>query len=357
MAERPVRRPRKPHTAEVVRTERLTPHMQRVVLGGEGLAAFTAGTSTDHYVKLLFPAEGVEYPEPFDLERIREEFPREQWPVTRTYTVRSWNPELRELALDFVIHGDEGLAGPWAARARPGDVVRFNGPGGGYAPDVEADWHLLAGDESALPAIAAALESLPADAVVRAFVEVAGPEEEQKFDSGVEVVWLHRGERPVGGPLVDAVRGLAFPRDGCTPSSTARPASSRSCAPCCGWSARSRGRTCRSPATGASATTRTAGSPPSASGTPRSRPSRRAPPPDGPSGGRREGRSAPRPADRRTGRPMLRPVASYRPPYAYRARRTAYRPPRAAGRAPRAVERAPKVLRVPPGADAAKPVE
>ncbi|WP_371478816.1 siderophore-interacting protein [Kitasatospora sp. NBC_00315] len=211
MAERPVRRPRKPHTAEVVRTERLTPHMQRVVLGGEGLAAFTAGTSTDHYVKLLFPAEGVEYPEPFDLERIREEFPREQWPVTRTYTVRSWNPELRELALDFVIHGDEGLAGPWAARARPGDVVRFNGPGGGYAPDVEADWHLLAGDESALPAIAAALESLPADAVVRAFVEVAGPEEEQKFDSGVEVVWLHRGERPVGGPLVDAVRGLAFP--------------------------------------------------------------------------------------------------------------------------------------------------
>ncbi|MFC8448651.1 siderophore-interacting protein [Kitasatospora sp. NPDC057223] len=211
MAEQPVRRPRKPHTAHVVRTERLTPHMQRVVLGGEGLAAFTAGTSTDHYVKLLFPAEGVSYPEPFDLEQIREEFPRAQWPVTRTYTVRSWDAVLRELALDFVVHGDEGLAGPWAVRARPGDVVRFNGPGGGYAPDTGADWHLLAGDESALPAIAAALESLPSGAEVRAFIEVTGPEEEQKFSSDVDVVWLHRGGRPVGELLVEAVRGLEFP--------------------------------------------------------------------------------------------------------------------------------------------------
>ncbi|MFF1871172.1 siderophore-interacting protein [Kitasatospora herbaricolor] len=211
MPERPVRRPRKPHTAHVVRTERITPHMQRVVLGGEGLAAFTAGTSTDHYVKVLFGADGVIYPEPFDLERIREEFPREQWPVTRTYTVRAWNPELRELTLDFVVHGDEGLAGPWAVRARPGEKVRFMGPGGGYAPDTTADWHLLAGDESALPAIAAALEALPADADVRAFVEVTGPEEEQKFDSALQVHWLHRGERPVGELLVEAVRALDFP--------------------------------------------------------------------------------------------------------------------------------------------------
>ncbi|MCX5214482.1 siderophore-interacting protein [Kitasatospora sp. NBC_00240] len=211
MAERPARRPRKPHTAHVVRTERLTPHMQRVVLGGDGLAEFTAGTSTDHYVKILFGAEGVSYPEPFDLERIREEFPREQWPVTRTYTVRAWNPELRELTLDFVVHGDEGLAGPWAARARPGETVRFMGPGGGYAPDTTADWHLLAGDESALPAIAAALEALPADTLVRAFVEVTGPEEEQKFGSAAEVVWLHRGDRPVGELLVETVRALEIP--------------------------------------------------------------------------------------------------------------------------------------------------
>ncbi|MFJ5031825.1 siderophore-interacting protein [Streptomyces sp. NPDC088560] len=211
MAERPGRKPRKPRTAQVVRTERLTPHMQRVVLGGEGLADFAADTCTDHYVKLLFGPAGVTYPEPFDLERIREEFPREQWPVTRTYTVRAFDPELRELTLDFVVHGDEGLAGPWAARVRPGETVRFMGPGGAYAPDPEADWHLLAGDESALPAIARALESLPAGSRAHVFVEVSGPEEEQKIDSDAAVVWVHRGGRPVGEALVAAVRGLDFP--------------------------------------------------------------------------------------------------------------------------------------------------
>ncbi|MGW3194911.1 siderophore-interacting protein [Streptomyces sp. NPDC001118] len=211
MAERPGRKPRQARTAQVIRTERLTPNMRRVVLGGEGLAGFAADTCTDHYVKLLFGPAGVTYPEPFDLERIRAEFPREQWPVTRTYTVRAWDPEHRELTLDFVVHGDEGLAGPWAARVQPGETVRFMGPGGAYTPDPAADWHLLAGDESALPAIARSLEALPAGARAHAFVEVAGPEEEQKIDSDVEVVWLHRGDRPVGAALVEAVRALEFP--------------------------------------------------------------------------------------------------------------------------------------------------
>ncbi|MFM9448027.1 siderophore-interacting protein [Streptomyces acidiscabies] len=211
MSERPARKPRKPHSARVVRTERLTPHMQRVVLGGEGLAEFSAGTCTDHYVKMLFAPEGVSYPEPFDVERVREELPREQWPVTRTYTVRHWDAEHRELTLDFVLHGDEGLAGPWAMRVQPGETVHFMGPGGAYAPSPDADWHLFAGDESALPAIAAALEALPAGAVAHAFIEVSGPEEEQKIDSDTEVTWLHRGERPVGDLLVPAVRGLEWP--------------------------------------------------------------------------------------------------------------------------------------------------
>ncbi|MEU9915405.1 siderophore-interacting protein [Streptomyces sp. NPDC051001] len=212
MAERPGRKPRKPYSAQVVRTERLTPHMHRVVLGGEGLADFAADTCSDHYVKLLFPAGGATYPEPFDMERIREEFPREQWPVTRTYTVRHWDAEHRELTLDFVIHGDEGLAGPWAASVRPGETVRFNGPGGAYTPDPTADWHLFAGDESALPAIARSLEVLPDGATAYAFIEVSGPEEEQKIDSDVEVVWLHRGDLPVGEALTEAVRALDFPQ-------------------------------------------------------------------------------------------------------------------------------------------------
>ncbi|GAA0408823.1 siderophore-interacting protein [Microbispora corallina] len=209
----PVRRTRPVTTGVVLRTERLTPHMIRVVLGGEGLAGFGAGEFTDHYVKLLFPVPGVDYPEPFDMGVIRAELPRDQWPRTRTYTVRSWDPAALELAVDFVYHGDEGLAGPWALRARPGDVIRFMGPGGAYAPSAEADWHLLAGDESALPAIGAALERLPAGAPAHVFVEVEGPEEEQKLPtaSSAEIVWLHRGGGQVGEALVRAVRGLDFP--------------------------------------------------------------------------------------------------------------------------------------------------
>ncbi|MFI1101403.1 siderophore-interacting protein [Streptomyces melanogenes] len=213
MAERPARKGPRAHETRVVRTEWITEHMVRLVLGGAAASGFAVGEYTDHYVKLLFPAPGVTYPEPFDLERVRSEFPRDQWPSNRTYTVRAWDAERDELTIDFVVHGDEGLAGPWAARAQVGDVIRLSGPGGGYAPDPAADWHLLVGDESALPAIAAALEQLPEGAVVHAFVEVPGPEEEQKIlaPDGVEVTWLHRGDAPVGDALITAVRELAFP--------------------------------------------------------------------------------------------------------------------------------------------------
>ncbi|MGW6460487.1 siderophore-interacting protein [Streptomyces sp. NPDC055078] len=213
MAERPPRTSPKPYEARVVHTEQLTPHMTRVVLGGDGLAGFGLEDFTDHYVKLLFAPDGVSYPQPFDIDRIREEFPREQWPANRTYTVRSWDPVQREMTIDFVVHGDQGLAGPWAARARIGDTIWILGPGGGYAPDPAADWHLLVGDESALPAIAAALERMPEGAVVHAFVEIENAEEQLKIvaPAGVDIQWLHRAGRPVGDALVSAVTGLEFP--------------------------------------------------------------------------------------------------------------------------------------------------
>ncbi|MEU5426259.1 siderophore-interacting protein [Streptomyces olivoreticuli] len=213
MADRPVRKKPQLNHARVLRTERLTPHMVRVVLGGEGLADFGAGEHSDHYVKLLFPVPGAVYPEPFDMEVVRRDLPREQWPSTRTYTVRAFDREKRELAIDFVVHGDEGLAGPWAASVQPGAEIRFLGPGGAYSPDPAADWHLLAGDESALPAIAASLERIPAGVPVHAFVEVADAREVQRLDlpEGVEVVWLHRDGAPVGEALVKAVCSLDFP--------------------------------------------------------------------------------------------------------------------------------------------------
>jgi NADPH-dependent ferric siderophore reductase len=197
------------HRGVVLRTERLTPHMVRVVFGGEGLARFATEGLTDHYVKLVFPFEGVDLPTPFTMAGCRESMPREHWPRLRTYTVRVWDPAARELTIDFVVHGDEGLAGPWAEAARPGDELYLLGPGGGYAPSPDADWHLLAGDESALPAIAASLEALPSGATARVFIEVEGPEEEQKLD--VPVVYVHRQGGPRGDRLVEAVRGLDFP--------------------------------------------------------------------------------------------------------------------------------------------------
>jgi len=195
--------PRKPERvathAEVVRSERLTPHMIRVVLGGPGLEGFDAGPCTDRYVKLLFPdAAGPEGRVPM-----------------RTYTVRSWDPVARELTIDFVAHGDEGLAGPWAAGARVGDPISFFGPGGDYAPSGSYDWHLLVGDESALPAIAAALEAVPDGVPVLAVVEVASAAEEQTLRSSgaLDLRWVRRDEHPDRAPgdvLVEAVETLDF---------------------------------------------------------------------------------------------------------------------------------------------------
>ncbi|GAA2209115.1 siderophore-interacting protein [Nonomuraea monospora] len=201
------------HRGVVQRTERISRNMVRVIVGGDGLAEFATRGLTDHYVKLVFPCEGVEYPEPFSVKACRETLPREVWPKLRTYTVRAWDPYSRELTLDFVVHGDEGLAGPWADRARPGDELLILGPGGGYAPDPEADWHLLVGDESALPAIAASLEALPDAARAHVVIEVDAPEDELKLGTAAHahITWVYRGDRPVGERLVAAVRALDFP--------------------------------------------------------------------------------------------------------------------------------------------------
>ncbi|GAA4639914.1 siderophore-interacting protein [Actinoallomurus vinaceus] len=211
--DRPAGRGRPLNHGRVRRVEWISPHMIRVVIGGDDLAGFPAGAYTDHYVKILFRVPGVAYPEPFDMEAVRRDLPRDQWPRTRTYTVRSWDPEALELTIDFVHHGDRGLAGPWAAQAKPGDEVLFMGPGGAYAPNEKADWHLLVGDESALPAIAASLERIPEGVPARIFVEVADEKEELPLDTpgDARIVWLHRGDGQIGDTLVAAVQDLEFP--------------------------------------------------------------------------------------------------------------------------------------------------
>jgi NADPH-dependent ferric siderophore reductase len=211
------------HTFKVVRREELTSHMFRVVLGGSGFDTFTPSKFTDSYVKLVFVGDDVvmaSLPQPLTLDSFADLPPAEQ-PVVRTLTVRRADPAAREIAIDVVVHGEHGAAGLWAATAEPGQPVYLMGPSGAYAPDPAADWHLLAGDETALPAISVALEALPANAIGQAFIEIAGPEDEIPLTApqGVRIDWIYRGGRAdlIGedragdfAPLIEAVKSAPW---------------------------------------------------------------------------------------------------------------------------------------------------
>jgi NADPH-dependent ferric siderophore reductase len=184
----PPRRSRTRHHATVSAVRWLTPHMVRITLAGEALDAIDRPAATDLYLKLVVG----EPPVP------------DARPVVRTYTVRAVRDG--EWDVDFVVHGDEGLAGPWAARVRPGEEVTFLGPGGSYTPDLAAPWHLFVGDDAALPAIAASVEALPAGTTAHVVVEVPGPDDEQPIDTAADLhlTWVHRG----AAGLAETVRAL-----------------------------------------------------------------------------------------------------------------------------------------------------
>ncbi|MFT3853150.1 MAG: siderophore-interacting protein [Ilumatobacteraceae bacterium] len=183
---------------EVVEVVRLTPSMVRVVLGGHGLDGYQPTDFTDQYVNALFAPPGAP----------------EGRTVGRRYTIRRWDPDRRQVWIDFVLHGDVGHAGRWANHAQPGDVLAFVGPSGAYRPSTACDWHLMVGDESALPAIAASLEAVRPEVPVIVVAVVDGPEHELVLDTpgAADVRWIHRCTDP-GNPdlLPEAVRALDFP--------------------------------------------------------------------------------------------------------------------------------------------------
>jgi NADPH-dependent ferric siderophore reductase len=211
--ERGAKRPRTPMATSVHSTRRLTPSMVRIVLSGGDLSRFAPSPHADSYVKLMFLNPTAQYERPIDPERIRATQPPDEWPRLRTYTVRDWDSATQRLTLDVIVHGAAGLGGPWAAGVQVGDEVLVLGPGGGYHPDGSADWHLLIGDDSALPAIAVALERMPSEAIAHVFVEVAGAADEISLTGpvGAVVHWIHREQRAVGVALFDAVAGATWP--------------------------------------------------------------------------------------------------------------------------------------------------
>jgi NADPH-dependent ferric siderophore reductase len=206
------RAPQRLWITEVRHIERITPRMVRVIVGGEQLQEFISN-GTDQHIILYFYAADAHLPEPLTLETARRAF-SVSWPTMRTYTIRRVDFDRGELDIDFVCH-DRGFASGWAERATVGERLIFAGPSRAYPLDSDVDCHLLAGDETALPAIAAILAELPATARARVFLEVAEGSEEQPLHSAadVELTWLHRDGAPAGKSelLIRAVRESAFP--------------------------------------------------------------------------------------------------------------------------------------------------
>ena len=192
----PVRRRVASTVATVSSAHQLTPRMTRVQLSGDGLLGLAAvpGQTIKIYVPDVVSGH----------------------PVSRDYTVRGYRDDNAEpsLDIDFVLHGD-GPATNWARRARPGETLEFVGPSGRYRPDPLADWHVFAGDETALPAIQAYVAMLPANAWVALYIEVADAGEEQPIPAAASPVvrWLHRGNREPGTStlLDDALRAAGLP--------------------------------------------------------------------------------------------------------------------------------------------------
>ncbi|WP_282791687.1 siderophore-interacting protein [Streptomyces sp. CC224B] len=196
---------------EVVRTAMVGGGLLRVTLGGPGAQGFEAHAPDEH-VKLLFPEPdgSLRLPEP-NGSMLR--WPRPA-PTSREYTVRRYDPAAAEIDIDFALH-DGGLASDWARAVEPGAVVHVAGPPGGLVVPHAYDRYLLAGDLTALPAIARWLEELPRTARGWAFVEVADAAEEIELSApdGFEVRWLHRGGRPAGtgDALARAVTAVTVP--------------------------------------------------------------------------------------------------------------------------------------------------
>jgi NADPH-dependent ferric siderophore reductase len=203
---RPRRRPRF-RPVEVVGVQRVTPRLVSVVLGGESLADFRIEAPTQH-IKMLFPIEGqtaVALPEigP-DGPVWPEDRPR---PVMRTYTPRRFDAAAGTLDVELVIHG-EGPASAWAERAAPGDRLGVAGPGGRLSLEVDDGPWVIAGDESAIPAIGTLLDALPAGAVAEVYIEAEDGADEIDLDgpAAAKITWLHRAGRAAPGALLhDAV--------------------------------------------------------------------------------------------------------------------------------------------------------
>jgi NADPH-dependent ferric siderophore reductase len=211
--------------AAVVRTSQVTPHLRRITFGGPDLAGVVSA-GLDQRIKLFFPLPGQDEPVVPEGENWYPEFralPDDVRPAMRTYTIREFRPAALELDVDIVLHGDIGPGSVWAGRAGAGDKVAILAPdarhtpivGYEFTPPAGTAWTLVAGDETALPAITAIVESLPAGTRALVFAEVDSLAEVTPMTSAADVslTWLSRAGKPAvgGGLLREAIARTTFP--------------------------------------------------------------------------------------------------------------------------------------------------
>jgi len=185
-----------PRELTVIRRERVTPSLQRVTVGGAGLDGFPS-EQQGGYLKLFLGEDG------------------KGRPIVRTYTIRHQRAD--ELDIDFALHGDDavGPATQWSLRAEPGETIAVGGPGAAKPLPNAHDFYLIAGDMTALPAIAVNLAALPENARGVAAIEVQNEADRLDLDKpdGVEIRWLVNRE-PGSQPdlLADELRSVALPQ-------------------------------------------------------------------------------------------------------------------------------------------------
>jgi NADPH-dependent ferric siderophore reductase len=202
-----IRHTTKRRLLEVRRVERISPGFVSVALGGPDLDGFTSLSFDDH-IKLFLTENTLAGNVPPPSAGAQEASSQNDHAVMRDFTPRSFDPGKLELILEFALHG-EGAATAWAAQAAPGQRLSIGGPRGSFVIPMDYDWHLLIGDETALPGIARRLEELPAGANVFAFIQLNDPADRRVLKTKARLVENWTGTSP--DALVQAIRDFKLP--------------------------------------------------------------------------------------------------------------------------------------------------
>lgn len=199
--------------ADVREVLALTPNMIRIVFGGEDLRRFVSSGDPDERLVVVLPRAGErETPAPVRQEDGTLDYPSDDEPELRSYTVRRWDADKPEMVIDFVRH-EGGVAATWAIQAQVGDVVYLSPANGWYAPPADASWQLLLADMTALPALGRIVEELPAGTRAIAVTELAAEQDAQELSSAADVTydWVVGGNGHGPSRMLEVLKGLELP--------------------------------------------------------------------------------------------------------------------------------------------------